>query len=68
MDSVDDGVIATICLHEFLLFLRDSGLWTGSQESYRGVSGFLREIIVLDLNWALGNPQVTTAGISGKSG
>jgi hypothetical protein len=68
LGSVDEGVIATICLHEFVLFLGDSGLWTGSQESYRGLDGFLREIIVLDLNWALRNPQATTAGISRKSG
>jgi hypothetical protein len=68
LDSVNEGVIATICLHEFLLFLRDSGRWTGSLESYRGLYGFLREIIVLDLTWALRNPQVTMAGVSRKPG
>jgi hypothetical protein len=31
LDSVNEGVIASICLHEFLLFLRDSGRWTGTR-------------------------------------
>ena len=59
LGTLHEGITATYCMMQFLRFLRDSGRWSGDEESFRAVHGILTDIIGLDLRVALRDLQVT---------
>ncbi|WP_156386215.1 hypothetical protein [Arthrobacter sp. Soil764] len=62
-----DGVMATYSLMRLLGFLRDSGRWSGSQESFQTVHGILEDILHSEVQVVIRHRPITDHATTGTA-